>query len=262
MSDDDTILSSVEGKIARITLNNPDKLNVLNIERMQRLIEIFDDIEHNPKIRVVIIDAIGDRAFCAGLDTAMLSGGDPDIKTKIVQYGSALSKKIYYLPQFVIGSIAAPAVGWGCILAMLCDFRYVLDTAFFKLPEIEIGIYPATGALTMCMAHFGPSLGNEMLFLSRKLTAEDGTRIGFVNGTRTSRDEIENLANETATKLSRLNQQVAMYSKINARLLRPVEYGKALDLEAQCFMEMLDVGKEKDWLANYLERFNDLRANY
>ena len=262
MSEDDTILSSVEGKIARITLNNPDKLNVLTIERMQRLIEILDEIEQNPKIRVIIINAIGERAFCAGLDTAMLSSGDPNINTKIVEFGSSLSKKVYYLPQFVIGCIAAPAVGWGCILAMLCDFRYVLDTAYFKLPEIEIGIYPATGALTLCMAHFGPSLGNEMLFLSRKLFAEDGARMGFVNGIATTRDDIDNLGNETATKLSRLNQQVAMYSKINARVLRPIEYGKALDLEAQCFKEMLDLGKEKDWLAQYLERFQAMRETW
>lgn len=259
MSDDDTILLSIEGKIARITLNNPEKLNVLTIERMQRLTALFDEIQQNPKIRCVIINAIGERAFCAGLDTAMLSGGDPDINTKIVEFGSELSKKMFYLPQFIIASIAAPAVGWGCILSMLCDFRYVLDTTYFKLPEIEIGIYPATGALTLCMAHFGPSLGNEMLFLSRKLSAEDGAHMGFVNGVGTTCEEIDNLANETATKLSRLNQQVSMYSKINARLLRPIEYGKTLELEARCFKEMLDVGKEKNWLELYLERFQALR---
>jgi len=256
---DETIIANLEGKIARITLNNPEKLNVLNIERMQCLVKLFDEIQDQKKIRVVIIDAKGDRAFSAGLDTAMLTGGDPDIRSKIVTVGTELSKKMYYLPQFVIGEIAAPAVGWGCILAMLCDFRYVVNTAHFKLPELEIGIYPATGALTLCMAHFGNSLGNEMLFLSRKLSAEEGARMGFVNGTGATREEIDRLATEAATKLSRLNQQVAMYSKFNARLLRPIEYGKALDLEAECFMKMLDLGKEKDWLEQFKEDFQKLR---
>ncbi|HME50818.1 MAG TPA: enoyl-CoA hydratase/isomerase family protein [Candidatus Lokiarchaeia archaeon] len=261
MSDDDTILSSIEGKIARITLNNPDKLNVFTIERMQRLIDIFDEIQQNPKVRCVIINAMGERAFCAGLDKAMLSSGDPDINSKILDVGTALSKKIFYTPQFVVGSIAAPAIGWGCILSMLCDFRYVLDNAYFKLPEVELGIFPATGALTLCMAHFGPSLGEEMLFLSRKLSAEEGARIGFVNGVGTTREEIDDLANETAEKLSLLNQQVTMYTKMNARMMHAIEYGKALDLEAQCFKEMLELKKEKNWFEICLERFRAMRES-
>jgi enoyl-CoA hydratase/carnithine racemase len=253
------IISNLEGKIARITLNNPEKLNTFTIERLQQLIEIFDKIEIDKKIKCVVIDAIGDRAFSAGLDTAMLTGGDPDIKSKIVKYGSELSKKVFYSSKFVIVAVAAPAVGWGCILSMLADFRYALNTTYFKLPELEIGIYPATGALTLCMMHFGPSLGNDMLFLSKKLSAEEGVRMGFVNGVGASREEVEKLAMETATKLSRLNQQVAMYSKANTRVLQSLEYGKALDLEARCFQEMLDLGKEKDWLEKYLEAFKKMR---
>ncbi|MEX2718341.1 MAG: enoyl-CoA hydratase/isomerase family protein [Candidatus Sigynarchaeota archaeon] len=253
------ILANLEGEIARVTLNNPEKLNTFTIERMQQLINIFDKIETDKKIKCVIIDAVGDRAFSAGLDTAMLAGGDPDITNKIVAVGSALSKKVFYLPQFVIAEVAAPAVGWGCILSMLCDFRYALKTTFFKLPELEIGIYPATGALTLCMMHFGPSLGNDMLFLSKKLYAEEGARIGFVNGVGSSREEVDKLAMETATKLSRLNQQVAMFSKANTRVLQSLEYGRAIDLEARCFQDMLDLGKEKDWLEKYLEAFNKMR---
>nr|MDO8087529.1 enoyl-CoA hydratase/isomerase family protein [Candidatus Sigynarchaeum springense] len=253
------ILANLEGKIARITLNNPEKLNTFTVERMQQLVDIFDKIETDKKIKCVVIDAVGDRAFSAGLDTAMLTGGDPDIKNKIVAVGTALSKKIFYLPQFVISEVAAPAVGWGCILSMLCDFRYALKTTYFKLPELEIGIYPATGALTLCMMHFGPSLGNDMLFLSKKLSAEEGARLGFVNGLGSSREEIEKLAMESASKLSRLNQQVAMYSKANTRVLQSMEYGRALDLEARCFREMLELGKEKDWLEKYLEAFKKMR---
>ncbi len=253
------ILANLEGKIARITLNNPEKLNTFTVERMQQLIDIFDKIETDKKIKCVVIDAVGDRAFSAGLDTTMLTGGDASIKDKIVTVGTALSKKVFYLPKFVICAIAAPAVGWGCILSMLSDFRYALQTAYFKLPELEIGIYPATGALTLCMMHFGPSLGNEMLFLSRKLSAEDGARMGFVNGIGASREEVEKLAMETATKISRLNQQVAMYSKANTRVLQPMEYNKALDLEAKCFKDMLELGKEKEWLEKYLEAFKKMR---
>jgi enoyl-CoA hydratase len=256
---DSTILANLEGKVARITLNNPEKLNTLTIERIRRLTDIFDQIEKDKKIKCVIIDAIGERAFSAGLDTTMLTGGDPDIKGKIVKYGSELSKKMFYLPKFIIAAIDAPAVGWGCIMSMLSDFRYVRNTAYFKLPELEIGIYPATGALTLCMMHFGPSLGNDMLFLSKKLSAEDGARMGFVNGICATREDVEKQAMDTATKLSRLNQQVAMYSKINTRLLQGVEYSKALDLEAKCFEEMLDLGKEKEWLEKYLEAFKKMR---
>ncbi len=255
------ILANLDGKIARITLNNPEKLNTFTIERLKQLIDLFDKIEKDKKIKCVIIDAVGDRAFSAGLDTTMLTGGDPDIKNKIVLYGSELSKKVFYCSKFVIMAIAAPAVGWGCILSMCADFRYVIKTAYFKLPELEIGIYPATGPLTLCLMHFGPSLGNDVLFLSKRIYAEEGARVGFVNGIGASREEVEKLAMETATKLSRLNQQVAMYSKYNTRMLLPppMDFSKAVDLEARCFQEMIDLGKEKDWQEKYQEAFKKMR---
>ncbi len=242
-------------KIARITLNNPEKLNTFTIERLQHLTSIFLDLEADKRVKCVIIDAVGEKAFSAGLDTTMLTSGDVNLKSKILENGSNLSKTMFYFPKPIISAISAPAVGWGCIISMLSDFRYTTRKVYFKLPELEIGLYPATGALTLCMMHFGPSLGNEMLMLSRKLNAEDAARMGFVNGISDTRDEVSTMANETAKVLSRLNQQVGMYSKVNTKLLFGIEYGKALELEARCFNKLLELGQEKDWHEKYIADF-------
>nr|MDO8119476.1 enoyl-CoA hydratase/isomerase family protein [Candidatus Sigynarchaeota archaeon] len=250
----DEILVSKD-KITRITLNNPEKLNTFTIERLQQLTSIFKDLEADKKVKCVVIDAIGEKAFSAGLDTTMLTSGDVSLRSKILEYGSSLSKTLFYFPKPVISVVCAPAVGWGCIITMLSDFRYVTRNVYFKLPELEIGLYPATGALTLCMMHFGPSRGNEVMLLSKKLGAEEGARIGFVNGIGETREEIATMASETAKVMSRLNQQVAMYSKVNMKLLLGMEYGKALDLEARCFNKLLELGQDKDWHEKYLEDF-------
>lgn len=247
------------GKIARVTFNNPEHLNTFTVERLVEFTTILRQLEADPKVKVIVIDAVGEKAFSAGLDTRMLTGGDASIKDAIVKEGSALSETLFYLSKPVVCAIAAPAVGWGCITAMLADFRYAIRTAYFKLPELEIGIYPATGALTLCMMHFGSSLGMELLFLASKLPAERAAAIGFVHGIGDTRDDVAAMANATAKQLSRLNPQVAMYSKINARLLQAMEYRKALDLEARCFKEMIEVGMDKDWHARFIEKLAALR---
>ena len=250
------------GKIARVTFNNPEKLNTFTVERLKEFNAILKELEGSEKTKVILIDAVGEKAFSAGLDTTMLTGGDASIKDAIVKEGSTLSESVFYLSKPVVCAITAPAVGWGCILSMLADFRFASPNVYFKLPELEIGIYPATGALSLCMMHFGMSLGSEMLFLGAKLGAERAASIGFVNGIAPTGEEVAAMAKATAKQLSRLNQQVVMYSKTNARLLQGIEYGQALALEARCFKEMMQDGKGKDWHAMYLENLSRLRSEF
>ena len=258
----DWIIVNAEKKVARLTLNNPEKLNTFTVERLVELERIFEDLEKNRKVKTVIIDAVGEKAFSAGLDTTMLTSGDGDIKTQVLEAGTKLSLRMFYFPKPIIASIAAPAVGWGCIISMLADYRYIIDSAYFKLPELEIGIYPATGALTLCMMHFGPSIGNEVLFLSKKVSAKDAARIGFVNGTGATREEVDKRAKKTAKTLSRLNRQVAMFSKINTRLLQNMEFNKALTLEKKCFNDLMDLAEADDWYEKYLQAFKDMQKEY
>ncbi|MBD3187004.1 hypothetical protein GF325_09270 [Candidatus Bathyarchaeota archaeon] len=253
MDVDDALLLEQKGKIATITLNNPDKLNTFTIERLDQLRGMFEEIKSNKKIRSVLIRAEGEKAFSAGLDTGMLTSGDPGIKGKIIESGTALSQTVFYMPVPIVCAIAAPAVGWGCILSMLSDFRYMIDEAHFRLPELSIGIYPATGALTLCYMHFGVSLGNEMLFMDKKLSTAEAARVGFVNGAGATRDAVEKMARNAARSLARLNQQVVMYTKMNSRLLQGIEYSAALDLEKRCFKDLMALGKDNDWHAKYLD---------
>ncbi|MHA1683099.1 MAG: enoyl-CoA hydratase/isomerase family protein [Promethearchaeota archaeon] len=262
MGVDDTILFETKGKIATITLNNPEKLNTFTVERLIRLRDIIEEIRQNKKIRCVLIRAAGDRVFSAGLDTKMLTGGDPTIKERIVEHGTVLSESLFYLPVPVISVITGHAVGWGCIISMLSDFRFAIDTMHFRLPELGIGIYPATGALTLCMMHLGPSLGNEVLFLDKKLTAREAKDCGFVNGIGSTREEVEKMAMDAAKFLSRINQQVAMFSKMNVRLLQNIEYSQALELEKRCFEDLLKLGSEEDWHQKYLEHFEKLKNEF
>jgi enoyl-CoA hydratase/carnithine racemase len=257
----DGVLFTVTGKIARVTLNEPEKLNTFTVEKLNRMADIVDEITANDKIRCVIFDAMGDKAFSAGLDTKMLSQGDSSIGAHVLEAGSILSKKLFYMPVPAICSIAAPAVGWGCILSMLCDLRYAVQSTYFKLPELEIGIYPATGALTLCLMQFGPSLGMEMMLLGKKVSVEQAAGIGFVNGMAATREEVDELAMNAAKACSRLNQQVVMYTKMNAKLVAG-KFNAAVDLEARCFRELLEEGKNEDWHATYLKRFEALKQDW
>ncbi|MHA1793611.1 MAG: enoyl-CoA hydratase/isomerase family protein [Promethearchaeota archaeon] len=259
MNDDNTIILERSGKVAIITLNNPSRLNTFTPDNMETMIGMLNEIKADKKIKSVLIRAEGDRVFSAGLDTNMLASGGIEAKEQVLKKGSELSRTLYYLPKPVVCAIAAPAVGWGFITAMLCDLRFATRNSHFRLPELEIGIYPATGALSLCQMHFGLSRGFEILFLHDKLSAQKAMDVGFVHGLEDSKDDVEKRALSVAKSLARLNQQVIMYSKTNFKLLQPVEFGKALDLEAYCFNNLLKLGKEENWYDKYLNDFETMR---
>ncbi|MFX0100606.1 MAG: enoyl-CoA hydratase/isomerase family protein [Candidatus Hodarchaeota archaeon] len=261
-TESERVLLEIKGKVGTVILNDPDNLNVLRVETFKRIIKIFEELEENKKVKCVVIKSVGDRAFSAGLDTKMLTSGDMEIREKIVDVGSALSRVMFYYPKPIICCIAARCVGWGFILAMLSDFRYSTRDIYFKLPELEIGIYPATGALTLPMLHFGPSRGKAILLLSEKLFAEDAERIGFVNGLANTREEVEAMVKEKAKYLSRLNAQVFMYSKLNTSLIAPVNYEKALKIEEECFDTLVKTGGSTDNYTLDLEEFKRLKKKY
>ncbi|MHA1370140.1 MAG: enoyl-CoA hydratase/isomerase family protein [Promethearchaeota archaeon] len=255
----ETILLEKKGKIATVILNNPEKLNALDINAFKELNRIFNDLKQDKKIRCVFIRGTGEKAFSAGLDTTMLTSGDPDLKNKILEVGSSFSNLLYNFPKPVISVINGLVVGWGMIISMLTDFRYSIKKTYFKLPELEIGIYPATGALTLCMLHFGLSMGKRILFLSEKIPAEEMARVGFVHGLGETIDDVMGMALSTAKYLTRINQQVLRYSKVNVGLMFGVDFQACLDLEARCFIKLMETSKSKDWYELDLQEFEKLR---
>jgi len=146
------LLLKIEGPIATVTLNRPDKLNALDAEVWLGLGEAADAIKHQPEVRVAILTGAGDRAFSAGIDLKMVASSEGLSLGRSLRGGfesMQQMKDIFNmyenLPVPVIAAINGYCIGAGMELVLTCDIRLASDTAIFSIPEITFGIIPDMG---------------------------------------------------------------------------------------------------------------------
>jgi enoyl-CoA hydratase/carnithine racemase len=121
---DDRVLLALDGSIATITLNRPDKLNALDPSMLDRLDEITLRLDRDPTVRVVLLTATGDRAFCVGADITAWSALEPlDIWRRWVRDGHRVFNAFACLRQPTIAVLNGYTFGGGLELALAADLR-------------------------------------------------------------------------------------------------------------------------------------------
>jgi enoyl-CoA hydratase len=134
-------------RLALITLNRPDKLNALNSEAVNALIQAAEEIEKDDDIRVVIITGAGVKAFSSGSDLTELQ----EITAVELRRRIESPNIIRNLSKPVVAMIQGYALGGGLELALACDIRVASEDAKLGFPEITHGWLPAGGGGTQVL---------------------------------------------------------------------------------------------------------------
>lgn len=146
MSESRKIALSFEPLVAEIVLDRPEKLNALDPEMLGQLGEALAEIEKNSAIRVVVLRANGDRAFCVGADIYAWSAlSSLQMWSDWIPRGHQIFDRIASLRQPVICAVHGPALGGGLELALTADIRLAAHDASFGMPEVKLGTVPGWG---------------------------------------------------------------------------------------------------------------------
>jgi enoyl-CoA hydratase len=176
----DKVKLEVQGKVAIITINRPDKRNALNQEVRNALFMYLKEVESREEIRATIITGAGD-AFVAGADIVSMRGYAPQDAREASKHGSDIFLYIENMRMPMIAAINGWALGGGCELAMACDLRICCETAKFGQPEVNVGIIPGYGAPVRLTRLIGPGKAKELIFTGRIIDAAEAEKIGLVN---------------------------------------------------------------------------------
>jgi enoyl-CoA hydratase/carnithine racemase len=128
------------GTVARITLDNPAKLNVLTPDALSRLADLVKSLEDKNEIRAAVLTGAGTKAFCGGVNTAVLRGLDPASAREFITLIHEACAAIRACPVPVVARINGWCIGGALELAAACDVRISADTASFSMPEVRLGI--------------------------------------------------------------------------------------------------------------------------
>jgi enoyl-CoA hydratase len=177
----ENVLVEKSGRIGRLTINRPAKLNALSVRTVVELIEAFTQMKNDVEVGVVILTGAGEKSFAAGADIGELLTLDPLGGKEYAARGQRLTNLMENLGVPVIAAINGFALGGGCELAMACTVRIAVDRARMGLPEINLGTMPGYGG-TQRLARLIPrGIAMELVTTGRILTAQEALSLGLVN---------------------------------------------------------------------------------
>ena len=181
------VLYNVKNGVGIITLNRPDRLNALTFNMVQSITQNLVNWEKDDKIKTVIIEGAGEKAFCAGGDVVNLrkkvleEGGSPTELSRNFFYEEyLLNYKINQFRKPFVALIDGVTMGGGVGVSMHGSHVVSTEKTMFAMPETAIGLFPDVGGGWL-LAQLNSGLGLWLALTGDRLRAYDLLKTGLVN---------------------------------------------------------------------------------
>lgn len=230
-----------EGNILVVTMNRPEVYNAAHAPMHHEMSAIWDDFAADPELWVAVLTGAGDKAFCAGNDLKYTAQGSAISGPESGFCG--LSSRLD-LEKPIVGAVNGFAMGGGFETALCCDVVVAADTATFALPEVKVGFFAAAGGIQRLSRQIGRKAAVEMILTGRKVGAEEGHRLGFVNEVVPAAD-LMGRAMEVAGQITSVSPSSVQAS---LRVLRAMDAQEDLGASLRYSREvMADLRKTEDF---------------
>lgn len=249
-----------QDRVAIVTVNQPDKLNALNSERLRSLFLRIQEASLNPEVRVIVLTGAGERAFVAGADIKEMVSLSHEEGRAFGELGHAVASALENAPQPVIAAINGYAFGGGCELALACDIRLASPTAVFAQPEVSLGIPPGWGGTQRLPRIVGLGIASELIFTGRRVDAEEALRIGLVNAVYPA-DELLPKALELARRIAANSPRSVQAAKRLINVTRGATYRDGLAAEADAFAAAFGTPDQIEGMTAFVEKRTPLFDN-
>jgi 2-(1,2-epoxy-1,2-dihydrophenyl)acetyl-CoA isomerase len=231
-----SVLVDIEGHLATVTLNRPEKLNALNQELLSALPEILQTLADDDNVRCVVLTGAG-RGFCAGGDVGAMASGeavsgmtsDPVARLRAQEESSRL---LHEMAKPTIAMINGAVAGAGLSLALACDIRYAAESARVGSAFARVGFSGDFGGTWHMQRLIGPAKARELYFTGELIDACEAERIGLFNKTLPD-DQLRSETMALAEKITNGPPIALRRMKQNMNLALISDFPKLLDAEAE-----------------------------
>ncbi len=248
-----TILVSINDRIATVTFNRPDKLNAVNLQVIDELRQAFKSFEKDSNVGVIILTGAGEKAFVAGSDINALATFDPAAAENYSEIGNKVLSYIQNFPKPVIAAINGFALGSGCEIAMACHIRIASENAKFGQPEVNLGLIPGHGGTQRLARIVGIGKAMELTLTGNVIDANEAFRIGLVNKVVPLTELKSTVEALVKTILTKAPPAISLAIKaINSNLENSLSEG--LKYETELFSECFNTEDMKEGTKAFLEK--------
>lgn len=209
-----TVRLDVEGPIATITNDNPDRHNAFDDGMDVQLFDILADLRARPEVRAVVWRGEG-KSFSSGRDVGSIGTVKVALSHhELMRRGQRGIQQLWELDAPVVVACKGWIMGGSFQRALLCDMRIAAEGTRFRLPELSHGVIPDTGGVAVLYEMCGHGLVSDMVLTGRVLSAEEALAHGVVSRVVPA-DELDKVAREMA-------EQIAATPAVSVKMAREV----------------------------------------
>lgn len=177
------ITLAIDGAVARLIIDNPQKRNALDLAMITDLGAAVGRVARERGVRVLVLSGAGGKAFSAGADLDALTAGK-DFGRRLRRIEQALeraARRLARLPIPTIAALSGYCMGGGVQIALACDLRLAADDLAIGIPAVRMGlVYPRT-ALAKLVRLVGPSRAKLIVLSARAFDAKASAAMGLVD---------------------------------------------------------------------------------
>lgn len=244
----------IDGAIATIVVNRPEKKNAFNLAMFEQLTFLLEEIEQDQAVKVLIVRGVDETAFGAGADIAeFLENRTSPAKAKAYN-DKALEavEKLYRFSKPTIAVIRRLAIGGGLELALACDFRFASDDSLLGITPAKLGIVYNLSSTKRLLDIVGPSITKEMLYTAKLLKAEEAKNVGLIDRFYQGDQTLEEAVKFANLLIEKSSESISGTKKvIQAILDGAVEEDEEL---AHLILESFDSKDYKEGIQAFLEK--------
>lgn len=246
---DQHVLYALEGGVATITMNRPEKKNALTVQMYEDLVSAFKRADDDKAARVILWRSVGD-LFTSGNDLKDFMSAPPaGFDSPVFQ----LLLTLVELETPVVAAVQGAAIGIGTTALLQCDLVYARDDARFHMPFVNLGLCPEGASSLLFPRIAGMQKATELLMFGEPFPASLGERMGFVNEIFSA----ESFEREVSERVQRLVKKPAASLRATKQLLRGpqrAEIRETMLREGRLFLERLSAPEATEAFSAFFEK--------
>lgn len=240
-----------ENNISTITFNRPESYNALDVETLEKLLELIKKAEHNED-RILMLTGAG-KAFCAGGDINMMTEATSSEQfADLMDIISDITTTLYMLPKIVISAVNGSAAGLGLSIALASDYIVANEEAKFGMLFAGIGLIPDGGGHFFLQERLGVHQAKHFIWNLEQIKAKQAQKYGLVDLVTDGKAEVA--AQEVAQKVLMSPFKAIIRSKLILHESKQEALVSYLAAEKAGQIEVSQTEDHKEGITAFLEK--------